>query len=131
MLVCVAFLLFALAHTDVEAKLAYEKMHALKYAKQQQLKQTRLHKLALAKEGESLAGQYDARRYEWTKSHEEHLRAEEAAKALSAKLEAVEKDKEAQRRRAQHHRDELARCSALHEQMKRELDVIEASAASV
>lgn len=111
--------------------MAYEKMHALKYAKQQELKQTRQQKVVVAKEGESLGGQYDARRYEWTKAHEEHLRGEEAARALSAKLEAVEKDKEGQRRRAQQYRDELARCAKLHDQIKRELDVIEASAASV
>ena len=116
---------------DVEAKLAYEKMHALKYAKQQDLKAARQQKVAVGKESESLAGQYDARRYEWTKAHEEHLRAEESARTLCAKLEAVEKDKEAHRRRAQQCRDELARCTALHDQLKRELDVIEASAASV
>ena len=86
---------------DVEAKLAYEKMHALKYARQQDLKQARQQKLAVGKESESLAGQYDARRYEWTKAHEQHLRAEETARTLSAKLEAIEKDKESQRRRAQ------------------------------
>lgn len=106
-------------------------MHALKYAKQQELKQTRLQKVAVGKESESIAGQYDARRYEWTKAHEEHLRAEETARALSDKLEAVEKDKEVQRRRAQQYRDELARSLKLHESIKRQLDVIEASAASV
>ena len=116
---------------DVEAKLAYEKMHALKYARQQDLKQARQQKLAVGKESESLAGQYDARRYEWTKAHEQHLRAEETARTLSAKLEAIEKDKESQRRRAQQQRDELTRCTMLHEQIKRELDIIEASAASV
>ena len=93
----------------VESKLAYEKMHALKYAKQQELKQTRQQKVAVGKEAESLAGQYDAKRYEWTKAHEEHMRAEEQAYALSSKLEAIEKDKENQRRRAQQHRDELNR----------------------
>ena len=96
-------------------------MHALKYAKQQELKQTRQQKVVISKESESLAGQYDARRYDWTKAHEEHLRGEEQARTLSAKLEAVEKDKEAHRRRAQQHRDELARCTALHDQLKREV----------
>lgn len=70
-------------------------------------------------------------RYEWTKAHEDHMKAEDAALAMTNKLEAVEKDKEAHRRRAQQCRDELARCTALHDQLKRELDVIEASAASV
>ena len=116
---------------DVESKLAYEKMHALKYAKQQDLKHARQQKLVVSKECESLGGQYDARRYEWTKCHEEHLAAETTAKALSAKLEAVEKDKEAQRRRAQSHRDELTKYTRMHDQLKRELDVIQASAASV
>ena len=90
-----------LCHADVESKLAYEKMHALKYAKSQELKQARAQKVAVGKESESLAGQYDARRCDWTKAHEEHVKAEETAKMLSAKLEAVEKDKENQRKRAQ------------------------------
>ena len=34
-------------------------------------------------------------------------------------------------RRAQQHRDELGRFSQMHEQMKRELDVIQASASAV
>ena len=63
----------------VEAKLAYEKMHALKYAKQQELKRTRAQRLAVTKESETLSGQYDARRHEWNKFHEEHTRAEETA----------------------------------------------------
>ena len=128
---CTLLSCFLSVCADVEAKLAYEKMHALKYARQQDLKQARQQKLAVGKESESLAGQYDARRYEWTKAHEQHLRAEETARTLSAKLEAIEKDKESQRRRAQQQRDELTRCTMLHEQIKRELDIIEASAASV
>lgn len=93
----------------VESKLAYEKMHALKYAKQQELKQARQQKVAVGKESESLSGAYDSRRYEWAKAHDQHLRAEEQAHALSAKLETIEKDKELQRKRAQQHRDELNR----------------------
>lgn len=119
------------ARADVESKLAYEKMHALKYAKQQDLKAARQQKLAVARESESLAGQYDARRCEWTKAHEQHLRNEEQAKALSDKLEAVEKDKDAHRKRAHTCKDELAKMQTLHDQIKRELDVIEASAAAV
>lgn len=115
----------------VEAKLAYEKMHALKYAKQQELKQARQQKLEVSKEADSLAGAYESRRYEWTKAHEEHQRAEEQAMALSAKLEAVEKDKELQRRRATQHRDDLTKYARMHEALKRELDVIHASAAAV
>lgn len=115
----------------MEAKLAYEKMHALKYAKQQDLKASRRSKVTIGKESESLAGQFDAKRYEWTKAHEEHERAEEQARAISAKLEVVEKDKEAQKRRCQKARDDLERFGQMHEQLKRELDVIQASAASV
>lgn len=93
----------------VESKLAYEKMHALKYARQQELKQTRAQKVTVGKEAESLGGAYDAKRCEWTKAHEEHLKVEQQAYVMSEKLEAVEKDKENQRRRAQQHRDELTR----------------------
>ena len=46
-------------------------------------------------------------------------------------LEAVEKDKEAQKRRAQKNRDDLTRYQQMHEALKRELDVIKASAAAV
>lgn len=115
----------------VESKLAYEKMHALKYARQQELKHARQQKVVVGKESDSLAGAYNAKRYEWTKAHEDHLRVEEAAKALSAKLEAVEKDKDLQRKRAQQYRDEFTKYSAMHESLKRELDVIQASAAAV
>ena len=45
----------------VESKLAYEKMHALKYAKQQDLKACRMAKVSVAKESETLKGQYDAK----------------------------------------------------------------------
>ena len=58
-------------------------------------------------------------------------KAEENAKSLSSRLEAVEKDKENQKRRAQQNRDDLTRYAKMHEQLKRELDVIEASANSV
>ena len=58
------------------------------------------------------------------------MKAEEQALALSAKLEAIERDKELQRKRAQQHRDELSRYAKMHEQLKRELDVIQASASA-
>ena len=93
----------------VESKLAYEKIHALKYTRQQELKKLRQLKVAIGKEAESLAGLYDTRRYEWVKAHDEHVRAEQQAHALSSKLEAIEKDKEVQRRRAHEHRNELTR----------------------
>ena len=143
----------------VESKLAYEKMHALKYARQMELKQARQQKAVISKESDSLAGAYNAKRYEWTKAHEDHLRAQETAKQLSAKLEAVEKDKDLQRKRAQQHRDDHTRYSAMYESLKcaatpclarraparrhpsharasaarrrREMDVIQASAAAV
>lgn len=115
----------------VEAKLAYEKMHALKYAKAQELKLARSHKTAAAKEGDSVAGAQHARRYEWTKAHEAHIKAEDTAKGIAAKLEAVEKDKEVQRRRVDVARSEITKFSRMHDALKRELDVIQASAAAV
>ena len=93
----------------VESKLAYEKMHALKYARQQELKAIRQQKVSVGKEAESIGCTYDAQRCEWTKAHEEHVRVEQQAYSLSDKLEVVEKDKDLQRRRAQQHRDELTR----------------------
>ena len=42
-----------------------------------------------------------ARQFEWAKAHEEHTKVEEMAQVLAAKLEAIEKDKEAHRRRLQ------------------------------
>ena len=111
--------------------LTYGSVAARFVASPQELKQARLQKVEVSKEADSLAGAYDARRYEWTKAHAEHQRAEEQAQALSAKLEAVEKDKEMQRRRAQQHRDELSSYASMHEALKRELDVIQASAAAV
>ena len=64
-------------------------------------------------------------------SHQEHLEAEQIANALADRLEAVEKDKEAQKRRCQKARDDIAKYEKMHELLKRELDVIAASAASV
>ena len=49
----------------------------------------------------------------------------------TSELEAVEKDKDAHRKRAHTCKDELAKMQTLHDQIKRELDVIEASAAAV
>lgn len=115
----------------VEAKLAYEKMHALKYAKQQDLKACRLAKVSVSKETESLKGQYDAKQNEWNRAHDEHERSEAAARSLAKKLEGVEKDKENQKKRCAKARDDLERFTQMHELLKRELDVIQASAASV
>jgi molecular chaperone GrpE (heat shock protein) len=136
-------------------------MHALKYARQQELKAVRQQKVSVGKEAESIGCTYDAQRCEWTKAHEEHVRVEQQAYALSEKLEAVEKDKDLQRRRAQQHRDELTRFACcrlvrrprhlplypqlltarvgallvrfakMHEQLKRELGIIQASAQAV
>ena len=66
-------------------------MHALKYGKQQDLKSARLQKVTVSKESESLAGLHDARQNDWNKAHDEHMRAEKQARALSDKIEAVEK----------------------------------------
>ena len=67
----------------------------------------------------------------WNKAHDDHMRAEKQARALSEKMEAVEKDKEAQKRRCQKARDDVSKFEKMHEMLKRELDVIAASAASV
>lgn len=115
----------------VEAKLAYEKMHALKYSKQQDLKNARASKLSVSKENDSLAGQSEAKRCEWTKAHDEHMRLEKQARTLSDKMEAVEKDKENQKRRCQKARDDIVKYEKMHDMLKRELDVIAASAANV
>ena len=69
-----------------------------------------------------------AARTEQARAHGEHVRAEESAAALAAKLEAVEKDKDLQLRRLQQHRDEVARLRQLEMQLKQELDVVAASA---
>jgi len=106
-------------------------MHALKYGKQQDLKSARLQKVTVSKESESLADLHDARQNDWNKAHDEHMRAEKQARALSDKIEAVEKDKEAQKRRCQKARDDVAKFEKMHEMLKRELDIIAASAASV
>ncbi len=115
----------------VEAKLAYEKMHALKYSRQLELKQARAEKVAVGKEIQSMASSYNTRRYEWSKANEEHIRAQEVAQQLSARLEAIEKDKEMQRKRATLMRDEFTKYAKLHDHLKRELLVIQASAAAV
>ena len=115
----------------VEAKLEYEKMHALKFQRRQELKDARGSKVAIGKECDSISGQCTARHYEWTKVHEEHLRSEEAAKAIAKKMEEMEKDKEKQQRRAQRHKEEIEKATVLYDKLKRELEVIEASAAAV
>ena len=115
----------------VESKLAYEKAHAEKYARAQLLKQLRQEKVAASKERDSIGNSLAARQCDWTKVHDQHTRIEAQAKALSDKLESVEKDKEAQRKRAQHHREEVDRYSAMYDALKRELDVVHASAAAV
>ena len=121
----------SLSSPDVEAKLAYEKMHALKYGKQQDLKLARQQKMAISKESDSLAGQLAAKRNDWNKAHDDHMKSDKQARALSDKMEAVEKDKEAQKRRCQKARDDVSKYEKMHEMLKRELDVIAASAASV
>lgn len=47
----------------------------------------------------TLPHRVQARQFEWAKAHEEHKKVEEMAETLAAKLEAIEKDKEANRRR--------------------------------
>jgi|UniRef100_A0A7S3ERC0 chromosome segregation ATPase len=115
----------------VESKLAYEKVHALKHQQQGDLRQARVQKVATNKTLESLGGALRARQGEWTKAREQHSSREAHAAALAAKLEAVEKDKESHRRRAVQHREEVLRYTEMHEALKRELEVINASAESV
>ena len=64
-------------------------------------------------------------------SHQEHLEAEQIANALADRLEAVEKDKEAQLRRLQAQKKEVERYGNIYEDLKRELDIVEASAGAV
>ena len=115
----------------VESKLAYEKVHALKHQHQGELKQARVQKLASGKQLESLAGTLKARQCDWTRAHEHHLSREASAIALASKLEAVEKDKEVHRRRAAQHREQVLQYTEMYEALKRELEVINASAESV
>eukprot|EP00965_Chrysotila_dentata_P262433 6214566-Pleurochrysis_carterae.AAC.4 len=121
----------ALKVSYVERKLAYEKAHADKYSKQQQLKRLRTHKAAVAKEREAAINAVAAKRREWRKAHEEHMRADESAEAIGAKLEHVEKLKDECKKRAMQHKAELAKYSEMYDSLKRELDVIYASAAAV
>ena len=64
-------------------------------------------------------------------SHQEHLEAEQIANALADRLEAVEKDKEAQLRRLQAQKKEVERYGTIYEDLKRELDIVQASAGAV
>ena len=64
-------------------------------------------------------------------SHQEHLEAEQIANALADRLEAVEKDKEAQLRRLQAQKKEVERYGNIYEDLKRELDIVQASAGAV
>ena len=112
----------------VDSKLTYEKAHAAKWSKQQELKALREQKGALRKELTGMGNATKAARTEQARAHGEHVRAEESAAALAAKLEAVEKDKDLQLRRLQQHRDEVARLRQLEMQLKQELDVVAASA---
>ena len=115
----------------IEAKLAFKKMHATNTDRRSSSRRAR-RRLRSARRASRWPASTTLMRCDWTKAHEEHVKAEETAKMLSAKLEAVEKDKENQRRRAQsRHGNELGRFSQMHEQMKRELDVILASASAV
>ena len=63
--------------------------------------------------------------------HQEHLEAEQIANALADRLEAVEKDKEAQLRRLQAQKKEVERYGTIYEDLKRELDIVQASAGAV
>ena len=122
---------FKMKGAYIEVKLAFEQVHAQKHQGQRELKAARQQKTAVAKVSDALAGTVQTREYEWTKAHEQHMRAEQAARALAAKMKAVEKGKEAERRRDQQLRDEVARNSKLLRDLRRELEVIQASAASV
>ena len=64
-------------------------------------------------------------------SRQEHLEAEQIANALADRLEAVEKDKEAQLRRLQAQKKEVERYGTIYEDLKRELDIVQASAGAV
>ena len=60
-----------------------------------------------------------------------HVRAENTATTLADRLEAIEKDKEGQLRRLQEQKREVERYSKMYEDLKRELEIVQASAAAV
>jgi len=112
-------------------KLNYEKLHASKYAKQQELKRAREGKTKTAKDSYKLKYAIETKQYEWTKAHESHVGAEQTANALAERLEGVEKDKEVQFRRLQAQKKEVERYGNIYEGLKRELEIVQASAAAV
>ena len=56
-------------------KLTYEKLHASKYAKQQELKIARQGKTRTAKDSYKLKGAIETKQLEWYKAHEGHVGA--------------------------------------------------------
>ena len=107
-------------------------------------------------------GAIEGKQCDWAKAHDEHVRAEQTANALAARLEAVERDKAKQIKRlqarvrpppmergdaslpavraalltdrlppVQEHRLEVERYAQLYEDLKRELEVVQASASAV
>ena len=59
----------------VESKLNYEKLHASKYGKQQELKRAREEKTKTSKEANMLKGTIEGKQYEWAKAHERSVGA--------------------------------------------------------
>ena len=117
--------------STLTGKLTYEKLHASKYAKQQELKIARQGKTKTAKDSYKLKGAIETKQFEWHKAHQDHMGAEQIANALADKLESVEKDKEAQLRRLQAQKKEVERYGNIYEDLKRELDIVQASAGAV
>ena len=111
-------------------KLNYEKLHASKYSKQQELKIARQGKTRTAKDSCKLKGAIDTKQLEWTKAHERHVSAEQTANALAERLEAIEKDKDAQLRRLQAQKQEVERFAHIYEGLKLELETVQASVAA-
>ena len=112
-------------------KLTYEKLHASKYAKQQELKIARQGKTKTAKDSYKLKGAIETKQFEWYKAHQDHVGAEQIANALADRLEGVEKDKEAQLRRLHAQKKEVERYGNIYEDLKRELEIVQASAGAV
>ena len=95
-----------------------------------ELKRLRLQKEAARKERDAASSALEARQWDWVKAHEQHMRVEDTAKGLCSKLEAIEKEKEQLRRRVQQLKAEAERCSSSYVELKRELDIVEVTAAA-
>jgi chromosome segregation ATPase len=115
----------------VDAKMEYERAYAEKYENQQALKSARQQKATMSKRRDVAVGSLEARRSKHKEAHAEHMKAAETAQSLTDRLEAIEKEKARLRRLANQHRKEADGYSRKYEELRRELNVVQASAAAV